>query len=1813
MNFWETITSPFKKAGETISGWFKEKPKKKAMTFEVGAGMTEAERKRAEEKIKDITKPIERREYESPSLAKETALQLFGVGKRVSPIPEATTGALKGMATGIAKGLTLGYWFPKFKMTETEKEAARITRPIGELESWLIPFGALQKGLGWAGKLGIKAIPKLAKAGAKAPLLARMGKAALPFAAISGLEKPAEGQTREEAMWQGALFGAAFPLAGAALKPITKPMMKAAGKALKRLAKQPATITIKNLPKAEREILGTLGVRGETISKDIYERTMRMTAGIRELAEKPAVKIIKKETYELPAELMPKLGKPTWKHSKMLWNTMRNQYGQANKFTEDVTRNKGTVAWIIDTLEGGKKELAPMMKKYEGRPMDRWQYKKLYAMFKAHDYNIEGYKKVMGTLKGIEPMITTERVAVEKVAEKIAKKVKPKAPTAEINVAELFKEEAPKAKAKKIAEPEIMKIMRKKGEKEIVIPGKTALRAGEKEATVNEIAKIIEPYMKIEGGYGMINQGKKEGTIKLAKEIAELGYKPQIVPHPAIKVTYTIRPYKLGYGCDGSTTGNVLYLAKDMAKKRGLDFEALYKKAYPGEKYELLKTLDKYGKETILPKAWGKKEIETVIRDLHEVNNHRIADALKEAVKKAPGAVPEIKKVSGAMMGKPGFAVFKEGKSISPFFSTEKQAGEWLAGIKKAPIKSAEELIKNNKIRPVASGYGQGRFWEYKDVKGTYTVAPSKEEAIKRANKALAIKPKAEPVIPKPPAEKAMEGVPSITPMKGGFLAKRADGIQQFFKNRDKAYEFLKLEKAEPPKIKPPAEKIKPPAPVADKIRTRPLEDFEKDWIREVSASAGGQYPPTTIAKIMGVTEADIKAVLKETKGVKKIPVAERAEQIRMKHRPKVKELEEINKKAIPVRKAGKEIAPKQMRLDEAKPAPPGKPPKPPEEIPLAQAPPPPEGSGLEAIDKMVGKPSRPRRLWEWLKGVPKGFTKLFTDRFSAMKRFEDDISKLAGKPIDINSSSYVAARNYAGRIGTVEMNLRDLQNILSPLRKHRADFTRFTLSKRAMERASRGFKNPAGVTEEQAKRALGEIRAKVGKTTYKAFENTEKAIQDWADKAILKPALKSGIISKKAYEAIVTKNKHWMPFQVLDYLPTAAEADMIAVGSETFSVSKQRIIKSLKGTEKTIRDPFEAIIDRLSESVSLVKKNEVAKKLIALRKEFPAAKELIKPLARVSKQIDKATGKRKLIWDLRPPKDWNSISVFINGKATKWAVPEDLGHAMHAMNPVEAGVMGGFLRFTSTAFRRGATTLYIPFSLSNAFRDAQMAILCSKWGFNPADWLKGFGAGLKGSFGWESKLYNDFMRNQGGYGGFIQSARAISGARKALFEPSWWRKTKAVINPVSLISNFAEAIELAPRLGVYKKGIAKGATALEAAYEARRVTIDFARAGQEARIINMWIPFVNARWQALLNTARVFREHPARSAARATGLVVMPGVTTYYWNTLNYPDLYDDIPQWAKDTYFILIVGEEIDERGNRVPKIIQIPKGDVGQIFYNPIEYALEYVRKGEPQNWAKLGLEWLSQLSPIPFTRDGEPSATSFLAGGLPPAVRTPIELATNECFFMDYPIVPRRLEKVAPSEQYDERTPQLAITIGRALGISPMKLAYGVGGLLGGFGREALDPLKILDLTVKRFYRTSGGAKRNEAWNLMDELTIGYNTVRLQSKKAIEQGRPEAADALIREWNRKAESVIPDITLFIAEDDPKEAEKIAKKVTFQPNDIKRLKKMVQEEIEEIKKTPSGTPTKGYWGAESAPPTMGAIFPARPAGKVTADYWR
>ena len=89
--------------------------------------------------------------------------------------------------------------------------------------------------------------------------------------------------------------------------------------------------------------------------KDLVEKAL--TEGGEKAVQKSgiAVKTIRELLYDLPANLMPAKGKATWTHGKLLWNTMRNQFGEANTLGKDITENKGAVHGSSTPLRVAKK------------------------------------------------------------------------------------------------------------------------------------------------------------------------------------------------------------------------------------------------------------------------------------------------------------------------------------------------------------------------------------------------------------------------------------------------------------------------------------------------------------------------------------------------------------------------------------------------------------------------------------------------------------------------------------------------------------------------------------------------------------------------------------------------------------------------------------------------------------------------------------------------------------------------------------------------------------------------------------------------------------------------------------------------------------------------------------------------------------------------------------------------------------------------------------------------------------------------------------------------------------------------------------------------------------------------------------------------------------------------------------------------------------------------------------------------------------------------------------------------------------------
>lgn len=657
----------------------------------------------------------------------------------------------------------------------------------------------------------------------------------------------------------------------------------------------------------------------------------------------------------------------------------------------------------------------------------------------------------------------------------------------------------------------------------------------------------------------------------------------------------------------------------------------------------------------------------------------------------------------------------------------------------------------------------------------------------------------------------------------------------------------------------------------------------------------------------------------------------------------------------------------------------------------------------------------------------------------------------------------YVAARNFAGHYGRIQSRLDDFSDILRPAKNDLSAVKEYAKLERFQELADRGItKFEGGATAEQIAKKKFKMEQELGERLpqIKAVGDQLRAYSD----NLLQETRKAGIISEEAYQAIKAKNQKYLPLQRLEYL--ADQADNLPRGKKTFSVASQDIIKGIKGSEKEIADPIESMVRNTYKTINLIERNKVAQRVGALSKKKRFDGTVIK------------VNKNTVI-----PQGMDKISSLENGVKVEYAVPREVADAMKGMTSESIDFITKAASLSSKALRTGATSLNLAFVIPNAVRDFQTAMVASKYGFNPLDWARGLAEAVK-----RGDDYKKFLDSGGSFSGFFQQGKNLPKTVKELTRSKGSKIARTVVNPIKLIEAVGETIELTPRLGVFKKALRKGVTPEDAAFNARNATVDFAKSGSKLKVANMWVPFLNARLQGTLNIFKAFKDRPLKSSMIASTIVGMPAIATYYHNTRNYPEIWNDIAQFEKDNYFILIYGDAKDDNG-KYSQIAKIPKGDIGKMFGNPLENFMSYLDGGDTKAVDELAIQVMSDISPISFERDGKFSLSQLASGTLPPTVKGGLEGMTNKNFFTERDIVPQSLQGIDPKEQYKEDTPAIAKFIGEKTGTSPLKVENFVGTQFAGVGRQLMEPSKAHTQLTKRF---SGAYGRQQEQGDIEEL-------------------------------------------------------------------------------------------------------------------------
>jgi hypothetical protein len=729
------------------------------------------------------------------------------------------------------------------------------------------------------------------------------------------------------------------------------------------------------------------------------------------------------------------------------------------------------------------------------------------------------------------------------------------------------------------------------------------------------------------------------------------------------------------------------------------------------------------------------------------------------------------------------------------------------------------------------------------------------------------------------------------------------------------------------------------------------------------------------------------------------------------------------------------------------------------------------------------------------------------------------------GKLKKAGLKAYEAARTYHAYKDVSKKKFDELKADLQPVRNDEVIFTDYVDAHRAMTRGARGLKNPNKVTYHDAVEAIKEIEAhyKLSGKDPQVLRDSIDAFQKWTHDYILKEALDSGFISQKGYDKILKNNEWYAAFEVLDKLPPSLHNIPSGVSGEYFSVANQNIIKSMTGTEKQIANPIESTVKKFAEAQATFARNKVASAFI----DDPKASGLFRPVAATAKEfkILQQQGKNPVLQGAWKKTEFDTINRFKDGVVERYVVPKEIADAMKQLTPWQAPRV---IQALNAVFRKAATTVYIPFTISNAMRDAFMAYTTAPVHKMPhkfaKDWGKGFWEGAKHEFLGSSKMAEEYISSGGGFG-YVGNIRNTNLAKAELFKRGMVKTAKDVVaSPFSLIEKVSATIELAPRLGTFDRAKMVGLASDDAALLAKQATIDFNRGGTWTKVANQFVPFLNARVQGRVTLAQAIKKNPKNTLSKVFVSTAVPGMAAYAWNRLYHSDLYDDIPAYIKDNYFTIITGTDTDERGKTVPKYLVISKGDVGQMAWNPIEYGMDRMWEKDPESTKKFLINYLSDLSPVEFAREGELSASKAAGSLLPPIVKGGLESWANLNFYRGTEIVPYYMGKTKPPElQYKENTPESYKWLGKKIGVSPLHLQNFASNVVAGYGREGLDPTAMMRGLTGRIIKTRGGEQERQAWTTIKDIEQGYVYTVAYAEELSRSGDNEAAQKLINEWN------------------------------------------------------------------------------------------
>jgi len=685
-------------------------------------------------------------------------------------------------------------------------------------------------------------------------------------------------------------------------------------------------------------------------------------------------------------------------------------------------------------------------------------------------------------------------------------------------------------------------------------------------------------------------------------------------------------------------------------------------------------------------------------------------------------------------------------------------------------------------------------------------------------------------------------------------------------------------------------------------------------------------------------------------------------------------------------------------------------------------------------------------------------------DELNPLKDLVEEVERQTGEKIAFDDNPYMQAwlaRGWVGKAETLiehgapEHGIKPLKDILKGIgEKEHKEFSAYLVALHDLDLHKNKQKATFDYTEDAA--VLGKHAGN------ERFQKAAVAIYKYQD-YMLQMLVKEGMLTAKAYHTMRKMYPHYIPF--FRDMSDAGMQSFLSGGKGFIDVSSP--VKRFKGSTRDIIDPLESIVKNTFQFYNAVERNHVGRTFAKLADKNG-----------VGQIVERVNG-NKAATD-------NTFNVWENGEKVTYETTPELIQTMRMLDKEQSNMFVKVLSYPANWLRAGAT-LSPEFILRNPVRDMIGASIYSKHGFIPIiDTFKGLSLFLK-----KGDLYWEYMKSGAAHAAMVSLDRDyLSGQLRDIMS----RKsdvTKLIKNPIELLRAMSEATEMATRLAEFdnaRKGYTgvgnrlfgkdrKPLTAREAALESRDITLDFSRRGTHTKKFNQAVAFFNAAIQGTDKMARAFKEDPRGMTVKTMLYITLPSVMLWYMNKDD--ERYQELPQWEKDTFWI-IPGKE---------NMYKIPKPfEAGILFGTAFERMLQYMDDKK------------SGRNGVGFKGFGERVIDSMTPSFMPTAVIPIFEAMTNKSIFRQRNIIPQSQENLPAHLQYGANTSEVAKFVGDKINVSPYivdNTIRGYGGGLAGLGLSGID--------------AATGAKENNAskkWYEAPGLR-GFTAAPYQSSNSVQR--------------------------------------------------------------------------------------------------------